>query len=71
MPGVTFERRSDGSLSVHLVGCCGNLERWRREYDEAFLEQTLAEGGRIVSSGAEGVVVIDRRGRTHTVATSA
>jgi len=40
----------------------------RREYDQAFVEQTLAEGGRLVSAGPDGVELLDRRGRTHRVA---
>ena len=48
-----------------MIGCCGDPERLRREYDQAFLEQTLAEGGRVVSSGPDGVELIDRKGRTH------
>jgi hypothetical protein len=39
----------------------------RRDYDQAFLEQTLAEGGTLVSSGPDGVELRDRRGRTHRV----
>jgi hypothetical protein len=39
----------------------------RRDYDQAFLEQTLAEGGTLVSSGPDGVELRDCRGRTHRV----
>jgi hypothetical protein len=39
----------------------------RRDYDQAFLEQTLAEGGRLVSSGPDGVELLDRRGRPHRI----
>jgi hypothetical protein len=53
-------------MSVRLIGCCGNSERWRREYEEQFLRQTLEEG-RVVSSGPDGVELVDRRGRTHHV----
>jgi hypothetical protein len=65
MPGVKFERRPDGRLSIHLIGCCGDPERWSREYEQQFLRQILDEGGRVVASGPEGVEVVDRRGRTH------
>jgi hypothetical protein len=65
MPGLKFKRGPEGRLSVRMIGCCGDPERWRREYEEQFLRQTLEEGGRIVSSGPEGVELVDRRGRTH------
>jgi hypothetical protein len=52
---------------VRLIGCCGDPERMRRDYDQAFLEQTLAEGGRVVSAGPDGIELVDRRGRTHRV----
>jgi len=65
MPGFRIERSADGRRSLRLIGCCGDPERWRREYDQVFLEQTLAEGGRVVASGPEGVEIVDARGRTH------
>jgi hypothetical protein len=65
MPGFRIERAPDGRRSLRLIGCCGDPERIRREYEQAFLEQSLAEGGRVVSSGPDGVEVIDRKGRTH------
>jgi hypothetical protein len=65
MPGFRIERSADGRRSLHVIGCCGDPERWRREYDQVFLEQTLAEGGRVVSSGPDGVELVDARGRTH------
>jgi hypothetical protein len=67
MPGVKFMRGADGRRSVRLVGCCGDPDRWRREYEEQFLRQTLDEGGRVVSSGPDGVDLLDRRGRKHHV----
>jgi hypothetical protein len=67
MPGVKFKRRPDGGMSVRLIGCCGDPDRWRREYEQQFLRQTLEEGGRIVSSGPDGIDLVDRRGRTHHV----
>jgi hypothetical protein len=65
MPGIRIGRRHDGRRSVRLIGCCGDPDRMRREYDQAFLEQSLREGGRLVSSGPDGVEVVDGRGRTH------
>jgi hypothetical protein len=65
MPGVKFERSPEGRLKIHLIGCCGDPERWSREYEQQFLRQILDEGGRVVASGPEGVEVVDRRGRTH------
>jgi hypothetical protein len=67
MPEIRIERRRDGRRALRLIGCCGDPERMRRDYDQAFLEQTLAEGGRIVSCGPDGVELVDRRGRTHRV----
>ncbi len=60
-------RGADGRRSVRLVGCCGDPDRWRRDYEEQFLRQTLDEGGRVVSSGPGGVDLVDRRGRRHHV----
>jgi hypothetical protein len=65
MPAFRIQRNQEGRLSVRMVGCCGDPERIRREYDQAFLHQTLADGGRVVASGPDGVELIDRRGRTH------
>jgi hypothetical protein len=67
MPGFRIERDADGRRSLRLIGCCGDPDRMRRDYDQAFLEQTLAGGGRLVSSGPGGVALVDRRGRTHRV----
>jgi hypothetical protein len=67
MPGIRIERGHDGRRSVRLVGCCGDPDGMRRDYDQAFLEQSLREGGSIVSSGPDGVRVVDRRGRAHVL----
>ncbi len=67
MPGFRIERAQDGRRSLHLIGCCGDPDRMRRDYDQAFLEQTLAGGGRVVSADPDGVDLVDRRGRTHRV----
>ena len=68
MPGFRIDRDKEGRRSLRVIGCCGDPERMRRDYDQAFLEQTLAEGGRLVSSGPDGVELRDRRGRTHRLA---
>jgi hypothetical protein len=65
MPGIRIEQRGDGRRSLRLIGCCGDPDRMRRDYDQAFLEQTLAEGGTVVASGPEGVDLVDGRGRAH------
>lgn len=65
MPAFRIERNDRGRLTVRSAGCCGDPDRWQREYDQAFLVQTLEEGGRVVASGPDGVELIDRRGRTH------
>jgi hypothetical protein len=65
MPGIRIERGGDGRRSVRVTGCCGDPDRLRREYDQAFLEQSLAEGGRLVSSGPDAIELVDRGGRTH------
>jgi len=65
MPAFRIERNERGRLSVRTIGCCGDPGRWQREYDQAFLKQTIDEGGRVVSTGPDGVELIDRRGRTH------
>ena len=68
MPGFSIDRDEEGRRSLRVVGCCGDPERMRRDYDQAFLEQTLAEGGTLLSSGSDGVELRDRRGRTHRLA---
>jgi len=49
MPAFRIERNERGRLSVRTIGCCGDPGRWQREYDQAFLKQTLDDGGRVVS----------------------
>jgi hypothetical protein len=65
MPGIRIERRGDGRRSLRLIGCCGDPDRMRRDYDQAFLEQSLAEGGRLVAAGPDGVDLVDAHGRAH------
>jgi hypothetical protein len=68
MPGFRIDRDEQGRRSLRVIGCCGDPQRMRRDYDQAFLEQTLAEGGTLVSSGPDGVELLDRRGRPHRLA---
>lgn len=65
MAGIEVSRR-DGRLRVRLAGCCGVADH-RREYERAFMEQVLGEGGRVVERDGEVVHLLDRRGRPHTV----
>jgi hypothetical protein len=65
MPAIRIERNAEGRLSLRMIGCCGDPAAMRREYDQAFLEQTLAAGGHVVASGPDGVEIVDCRGRTH------
>ena len=54
-------------MSLRVQGCCGNFERWQSEYDQAFAEQVLRDGGRIESQTEHELVLIDRKGRRHSV----
>lgn len=69
MAGILIKRDAKGT-HVRLQGCCGNLERDRRMYDQAFFEQVLREGGRITSRSDDHVEVVDRKGRTHQLPAS-
>jgi hypothetical protein len=66
MAGISVSR-VNGRWSVKAQGCCGNTAAWQREYNRTFLEQTLADGGEIVSQSDAEIVVRDRKGRTHAV----
>jgi hypothetical protein len=44
MPGFEL-RRTNGRWSFRAQGCCGNLPAWEREYERAFAEQVLGDGG--------------------------
>jgi hypothetical protein len=66
MGAISIGRR-DGRWTFRSQGCCGNLAADRSMYDQAFLEQLLADGGRIVSDGDGQLEVVDRRGRTHRI----
>ena len=65
MPGVEISRR-EGRMRIRLAGCCG-LGDHRREYERAFMQQVLAEGGHEVGRDGDTVHLVDRRGRRHTV----
>jgi hypothetical protein len=66
MGAISIARR-DGRWTIRSQGCCGNLAADRRMYEQAFLEQLLADGGRIVSDTGDHVEVLDRRGRIHRI----
>jgi hypothetical protein len=65
MPAFTI-KRVDGKLRFRGVGCC-NPASYRREYERAYMEQVLAEGGRVVGRDGDVVSLVDRRGRACTV----
>jgi hypothetical protein len=68
MAGLLLKRNDKGKLSLTVQGCCGDSARWQSEFDRAFTEQVLREGGRIESQSESELVLIDRKGRRHTVA---
>ena len=65
MPAFRIERTPEGRWRFRAAGCCVDPDRIRRDYEQAFLEQELGEGGRVVSSGPDGVELVDHRGRLH------
>jgi hypothetical protein len=65
VPAFTI-RRVDGKLRIRAAGCC-NPAGHRREYERAYLEQVLAEGGRVVGHDGDVVQLVDRRGRPCSV----
>jgi hypothetical protein len=65
MAFIAISRR-DGHWRLEAQGCCG-VDAHRREYEHAFMEQVLAEGGRVVDREGQTVHLVDRRGRAHTV----
>jgi hypothetical protein len=66
MPRITIKRNGQERLSLQIQGCCGNIRRWQLEYERAFIEQTLRDGGRIEHTDKDTVVIVDRKGRRHT-----
>lgn len=65
MPAFAI-RRVDGKLRIRAVGCC-NPASYRREYERAYLEQVLDEGGSIVRWEGDVVHLVDHRGRPCSV----
>jgi hypothetical protein len=65
MPAFRIERTPEGRWRFRAAGCCVDPDRIRREYEQAYLEQELAQGGRVVSAGPDGVELVDHRGRIH------
>lgn len=67
MPSLRISRNEQGRWRVEANGCC-DARSYRREYERAFLVQTLREGGSLVDWDALQVSVRDRKGRVHTIA---
>jgi hypothetical protein len=65
MPAFSI-RRVDGKLRIRAAGCC-NPASYRREYERAYLEQVLDEGGSIVRWEGDVVHLVDHRGRPCSV----
>ncbi len=65
MPAFRIQRTAEGRWRIGAAGCCADGDAVRRRYEQAFLEQELAEGGRVVSAGPDGVELVDHRGRVH------
>jgi hypothetical protein len=65
MPAFRIERTPGGRWRFRAAGCCVDPDRIRRDYEQAFLEQELGEGGHVVSAGPDGVEMVDHRGRRH------
>jgi hypothetical protein len=65
MPAFSI-RRVDGKLRFRAVGCCNPADH-RREYERAYMEQVLAEGGRVVCREGDTVQLVDRRGQPCSV----
>lgn len=66
MPSLRIFRTEQGRWRVEANGCC-DARAYRREYERAFLVQTLREGGSLDGWDATRVTVRDRRGRLHTI----
>ena len=65
MPAFAI-RRVDGRWRVRAAGCC-NPVSLRREYERAYMEQVLEEGGSVVRRDGDVVHLVDRRGRPCSV----
>ena len=66
MPSLRISRNEHGRWRIDANGCC-DARTYRREYERAFLVQTLREGGSLDGWDAHQVSVRDRKGRLHTV----
>ena len=66
MPGFEL-RRTNGRWSFRAQGCCGNLSAWEREYERAYAEQVLGDGGRIEWSADGHPSLVDKRGKRRTI----
>jgi hypothetical protein len=69
MPGFEL-RRTNGRWSFRAQGCCGNLSAWEREYERAFAEQVLGDGGRIEWSAEGQPSLVDKRGKRSAIEAS-
>jgi hypothetical protein len=67
MAGFTLRRTADGRWSLRAQGCCGNVDRWQLEYEQALLEQLLADGGTVTARAGDRVEVVDRKGKHHSL----
>ncbi|HSD01399.1 MAG TPA: hypothetical protein VLB81_03470 [Gaiellales bacterium] len=65
MPAFAI-RRVDGRWRVRAAGCCDPASH-RREYERAYMEQVLEEGGSVVRREGDVVHLVDRRGRPCSV----
>ena len=65
MPAFAI-RRVDGKLRIRAAGCC-NPASHRREYERAYMEQVLADGGSVTRREGDVVHLVDRRGRACSV----
>ena len=59
-------KRADGRIRIQARGCC-SVDEHRREYERAYMEQVLADGGRIVARDGSRVDLVDRKGRPRSV----
>ena len=67
MAGFQIKRDESGRFSFKMQGCCGNSAHWQAEFDRAFAEQVLRDGGRVESRSDSELVLVDRKGRRHSV----
>ena len=65
MPAFAI-RRVNGKFRIRAAGCC-NPASYRREYERAYMEQVLRDGGSVVRREGDVVHLVDRRGRACSV----